>query len=496
MTQKIEINNNDIITIDKMSEDKNLEEDNPDIIPDSEEDKDDITSDCEGDNSDDVLNSEENTSNSEENKTHEKVGCIYMCTSPSGKKYIGQHNSHKVSTRISAHYQKYQSFLKEKIILEQNKKDYPDKIHPSQPKGFCTALFLAFEKYGYDNFKWEVIKWNIPRSKLNEEEDASILEHNTMTPNGFNLRLNKVHGGKPAVSDETRVRMSDAIKNNLELYRKYTKELEGLPHHVLFFKSGDTCGYKITNHPLCKERHFLSYIKDFDMDKKKQEVLDFLKSLEEGFEYKNERQLKAEKGIPEGIIEDRRKDKFIVCFTIDGKRYTKFFGQKSREENLDDAIEWMNKTKEEINAGTYVEKEIKVLPKGISETQEDKFTVNFMYERKQYTKGFWKNSREENLENAITWMEKTKESLKNGTYVKEISTKNPSKIISSSEETLKELPPGINESGKKGYRVEFKLYGQKYNKSFGRKSKEENLEEALEWMKNKKEEITKEYEKK
>ena len=78
------------------------------------------------------------------------MGLIYMGTSPSGKNYSGQHKTDEFNTRKRSHIYRYTTFLKQKCILELDKKFHPTKNWPNNPSKFCTALYCAVQKYGYD----------------------------------------------------------------------------------------------------------------------------------------------------------------------------------------------------------------------------------------------------------------------------------------------------------------------------------------------------------
>jgi len=109
----------------------------------------------------------------------EKIYCIYKHTAPNGKSYIGQ--SCRYKERCNSH--------------KNSKEDIP----------FPRAI----RKYGWDNFKHEILLSNLTLDKANKYEEFYISEHNTMTPNGYNAQT----GGKNCkVSDETRMKHSKAHK--------------------------------------------------------------------------------------------------------------------------------------------------------------------------------------------------------------------------------------------------------------------------------------------
>lgn len=87
-------------------------------------------------------------------------GFIYKYTSPSGKSYIGQ-------TIYS---------LKERAKTT-NGTGYSN----------CTIFFRAIQKYGFENFKWEVLGEFLIED-LDEKERYFIEKENTLQPNGYNIK--------------------------------------------------------------------------------------------------------------------------------------------------------------------------------------------------------------------------------------------------------------------------------------------------------------------
>lgn len=108
-----------------------------------------------------------------------KEYCIYMLTSPSGKSYIGQTCD-----------------LKRRLIAHQTSKG-------------CISIYTAIKKYGFVNFKLEILIDKLAIEKANENEIKFILEYNTLFPNGYNLNSG---GEMREPSDETRKKMSVASK--------------------------------------------------------------------------------------------------------------------------------------------------------------------------------------------------------------------------------------------------------------------------------------------
>jgi group I intron endonuclease len=102
---------------------------------------------------------------------------IYKHTSPSGKSYIGQ------------------------------TKQYDKRCKEHQTSTGCRALSAAIKKYGWDTFSHEILIEGLSVDDANHWEAVFILEHNTVAPNGYNLRTG---GANSSPSDETRAKISAA----------------------------------------------------------------------------------------------------------------------------------------------------------------------------------------------------------------------------------------------------------------------------------------------
>lgn len=277
-----------------------------------------------------------------------QYGIIYVGTSPSGNKYIGQHKSNVLVERLQSHMYRYETFLKKKCILELNKKFQPNKTFPANPSGFCTALYCAFQKYGIKQFKWEVLKDNIPLNQLNTVEDQYINEYDTLAPNGYNLKINKSDGTRSIYSDETLLKMSvshtKSRKEHLHKYRKHHDELVDVPQFVTHFESGGIRGYRILNHPKCSFKQFAD--SSTPILELKANMLKFLELCNDK-PYETSQKRKQREGIPKGISE-QKPGRFLVQFSLYGIKYNKYFSQSPREEALRLATEWMQNKKDQI----------------------------------------------------------------------------------------------------------------------------------------------------
>lgn len=116
-------------------------------------------------------------------------GTIYIITCLStGERYIGQTVRKNVKRRIDAHF-----YYARK-----------GRIHP---------LNASIRKYGESSFSFEILGYAEDQIALDFLEDIFITIHNTMYPNGFNLRRG---GGVGKMSAFVRKRMADAQKEVLQ----------------------------------------------------------------------------------------------------------------------------------------------------------------------------------------------------------------------------------------------------------------------------------------
>ena len=120
-------------------------------------------------------------------------GFIYKYTSPSGKSYIGQ-------TIYS---------LKERA-----------KTSSGSGYSNCTIFFRAIEKYGFENFEYEILG-EFPIEELDEKEKYFIKKENTLQPNGYNIKI----GGASAF-EKGKLRRERI--NQFDLNGKFIKTYESL----------------------------------------------------------------------------------------------------------------------------------------------------------------------------------------------------------------------------------------------------------------------------
>lgn len=104
------------------------------------------------------------------------MGIIYCYTNLiNNKKYIGQ-----------------------TINPEQRKKQHYSSAFNKNDKDYNSIIHRAFRKYGYENFKYEILKDNIEDiDTLNILEEYYITLYNTKVPNGYNVLDGGLNAKKP-----------------------------------------------------------------------------------------------------------------------------------------------------------------------------------------------------------------------------------------------------------------------------------------------------------
>lgn len=142
-----------------------------------------------------------------EKTIEDKNYCVYVHTSPSGKRYVGQ-TGKKIEERWRNGGKGYLS-----------KKD----------GRYMQPMFAyAILKYGWDNFKHEIIASDLTKEEADTLEKSLIKEFNTMDSKcGYNLREGGSRGG---LSEEARRKISEAHKGKTlseESRRKISEALKG-----------------------------------------------------------------------------------------------------------------------------------------------------------------------------------------------------------------------------------------------------------------------------
>lgn len=133
--------------------------------------------------------------------------CVYIHTSPSGKKYVGQ-TGKKPEKRWRNGGKGYLSKKDGRYI---------------QPM-FAHAIL----KYGWDNFEHEIVAFNLTKEEADTLEKSLIEKLNTMDSNhGYNLRQGGSHGG---LSEEAKRKIGESQKGKVmseESKRKISEALKG-----------------------------------------------------------------------------------------------------------------------------------------------------------------------------------------------------------------------------------------------------------------------------
>lgn len=177
-----------------------------------------------------------------------KTFYVYMYTSPSGKHYVGRTCTSK-ECRSKANGRGYEK---------------------------CTAFWRAIQKYGWDNFKYEVLEENISSENIEEREKYWIsFYHSSTDENGYNLL--KSHGGVFTASHKTRQKLSESHMGHIPWNKGKTNvySVETLKR-MSDAKKGKYCGEKNANYGkhLSEERktylskYFSKPIMQFDLDGK------------------------------------------------------------------------------------------------------------------------------------------------------------------------------------------------------------------------------------
>lgn len=141
--------------------------------------------------------------------------CVYIHTSPSGKKYVGQTGEKKPEYRWKNGGAGY--------LYKNNNGEY------KQP-----AFAYAILKYGWDSFEHEIVASNLTEEEANIFEKLFIKKLNTMNPKyGYNCRKGGSGGGE--LSEEVRKKLSEANKGKVmseETKRKISESMKGENHYL------------------------------------------------------------------------------------------------------------------------------------------------------------------------------------------------------------------------------------------------------------------------
>lgn len=247
------------------------------------------------------------------------MGVIYRLTSPSGKKYYGQ-------TALTA---------------EKRWKGHVNSAMRNDGTG-CSALNAAIREYGWNNFIKEVVleceDW-----ELDFYEITYIKDDNTLVPNGYNI----MPGGQYKIS-ELPTEYQEFVSQNLRKHKNYD-----LPPGIAEINLPERGEYGFKVFVAEKTHDFNS--KHQTMEEKLQQAMECYNIVKAGGEYRRANHHKWDKKIlnelgldvPEGIKYRKDKDGFEVHVKIDNRIIRKTFtnkkqGKRTREQNLELAIEYLN----------------------------------------------------------------------------------------------------------------------------------------------------------
>ena len=183
------------------------------------------------------------------------MGIIYMLTSPSGKKYIGQ-TIQTLEKRWKQH-------------VDASKRNYKDH---------CKVLNYAIRKYGENNFKVELLE-ECCNEEINIKERLYIEKYDTIVPNGMNIKNGGANGNH---HDTTKQKISKALKGRIVLDETKLKLSNNKNPNFPMYMLKIPNGYRICNHPMGPERRFINKkLTDDEKYKKAFEYLTILNNLSE-----------------------------------------------------------------------------------------------------------------------------------------------------------------------------------------------------------------------
>jgi group I intron endonuclease len=124
---------------------------------------------------------------------------VYKHTAPNGKAYIGQTH------------------------------DYQKRCREHKNKKGCIAFHRAIQKYGWNNFKHEILKDGLTIEEANHWEEFYIKRFNTIKPNGYNIRSG---GNNSRLHESSKKKIGDANRGRIvsEETRKKLATFKGKNH--------------------------------------------------------------------------------------------------------------------------------------------------------------------------------------------------------------------------------------------------------------------------
>lgn len=127
---------------------------------------------------------------------------------------------------------KITNLINNKIYIGQTTRPFHYRISEYENRIGCNQyLARSFDKYGFNNFKFEILDSSETLDELNEKEIYYINKYNSRDrDNGYNIE----YGGKNSiVSEETRKKLSDARKNIKQNKEWIEKRLESVNKKVI-----------------------------------------------------------------------------------------------------------------------------------------------------------------------------------------------------------------------------------------------------------------------
>jgi hypothetical protein len=190
-------------------------------------------------------------------------GEIYKITCPIGKVYIGQCVLYLSNGKKYGHIGRWRTH-----ITDSRRKN----------GGTCRRLNEAIRFFGESNFSVELIK-TVHVLELDFHEQEYIKKYDsTNIEKGYNLREGGKHSRAsletrqlmrekrmqytlPLPSEETKIKISNTLINNVE---RFDHDGKKLPKYIKYIDWKDRRGYAIVSHSKCKLKYFVSIKKPLD----------------------------------------------------------------------------------------------------------------------------------------------------------------------------------------------------------------------------------------
>ena len=110
----------------------------------------------------------------------------------------------------------------------------------------CRYLKRAFEKYGFDNFVFEMICICFDED-LDKFEIQYMTKFNSIVPNGYNLRAG---GNSGRHNEETKKKISATLKGRTDIVRNYSNHIGKKLSEKTKKKISDALGRKVNQYDL------------------------------------------------------------------------------------------------------------------------------------------------------------------------------------------------------------------------------------------------------